>query len=86
MVIGGALFSLLLLFGNVFGAPFHSNYSSGAQCATNSGANCVCPSGTDYSESATWAVVGAPISDVEALMNDCKSENPSSYIYFQTRH
>ncbi|EOA91547.1 uncharacterized protein SETTUDRAFT_133214 [Exserohilum turcica Et28A] len=58
------------MFGNVFGTPVHSDYSSGAKCATNSGSNCVCPLGTDYSESATWAVVGAPVSDVEALMND----------------
>lgn len=73
MTITGTLFGLMLLFGNAFGAPAHGNYSSGTRCATNSGANCICPSGTDYSESVTWAVVGAPVSEVETLMNDCKS-------------
>jgi hypothetical protein len=73
MTITGTLFGLMLLFGSAFGAPAQGNHSSGTRCATNSGANCVCPSGTDYSESVTWAVVGAPVSDVETLMNDCKS-------------
>ncbi|KAL6170645.1 hypothetical protein ACJQWK_03617 [Exserohilum turcicum] len=76
MVITSTLLSLALMFGNVFGTPVHSDYSSGAKCATNSGSNCVCPLGTDYSESATWAVVGAPVSDVEALMNDCPNNRP----------
>ncbi|PVH95136.1 hypothetical protein DM02DRAFT_660431 [Periconia macrospinosa] len=70
MTIIGTLFNLMLLLNCAFGAPAPGNHSSATRCATNSGANCVCPCGTDYSESVTWAVVGAPVSDVQSLMND----------------
>jgi hypothetical protein len=72
MTVIGNLLGLVLLFGSALSAPTQGNYTSGTPCATNSGADCVCPPGTTYDESVTWAVVGAPVSDVEALMNDCK--------------
>ncbi|KAF1924995.1 uncharacterized protein M421DRAFT_424223 [Didymella exigua CBS 183.55] len=64
------LLGVAIMFSVGFGAPMHGNYSAGVSCSTDSGANCLCPPGTDYSQSVTWAVVGAPISDVRALMND----------------
>ncbi|KAI0535229.1 hypothetical protein GGR58DRAFT_504527 [Xylaria digitata] len=39
-------------------------------CSTISGTPCNCPVGTEYSESSTFAVLGATASDVGLLLND----------------
>ncbi|KAF6514290.1 hypothetical protein HZS61_006546 [Fusarium oxysporum f. sp. conglutinans] len=39
-------------------------------CSTYSRTPCICPAGTEYAQSASWAVVGANAKDVEELMND----------------
>ncbi|KAM5527826.1 hypothetical protein FOXYSP1_19699 [Fusarium oxysporum f. sp. phaseoli] len=41
-------------------------------CSTYSRTPCICPAGTEYAQSASWAVVGANAKDVEELMNDCR--------------
>lgn len=40
-------------------------------CSAKSPTPCVCPKGTDYTESSTFSIIGAEIADVEALLNDC---------------
>ncbi|KAI1180319.1 hypothetical protein F4777DRAFT_574082 [Nemania sp. FL0916] len=39
-------------------------------CSTISGTPCICPFGTDYSESVTVALIGATATNVEAVTND----------------
>ncbi|KAL8687718.1 MAG: hypothetical protein Q9218_006190 [Villophora microphyllina] len=39
-------------------------------CSTNSGTPCSCPSGSEYAESVTFAVIGAAAKDVTALTSD----------------
>ncbi|KID93763.1 hypothetical protein MAJ_10274, partial [Metarhizium majus ARSEF 297] len=39
-------------------------------CSTYSRTPCICPEGTEYSQSASWAVVGTSAKHVEELMSD----------------
>ncbi|PQE23433.1 hypothetical protein CJF30_00010515 [Rutstroemia sp. NJR-2017a BBW] len=48
----------------------HGGYGSPQPCSTNSQLPCLCPSGTDYWESSTWAVIGATAQDVKDLIMD----------------
>ncbi|KAH7094615.1 hypothetical protein FB567DRAFT_510595 [Paraphoma chrysanthemicola] len=70
MTITSTLLSLLVVLGGALGASAHTNRTTGIPCSTNSGADCVCAPGLDYSESVTWAVIGAPVEDVAIVMND----------------
>ncbi|KAI1075198.1 hypothetical protein F5B20DRAFT_561053 [Whalleya microplaca] len=40
------------------------------KCSSRSTSPCKCPTGTNYSECVTFAVIGAPAKDIEHLVND----------------
>jgi hypothetical protein len=42
---------------------------------------CQCPAGTTYSNSTTYAVIGASAIDVKAVTGSCQSSIPSRYIF-----
>lgn len=41
-------------------------------CSGNATLPCACPVGTQYAELGTWVILGTGISDVRALMTDCR--------------
>ena len=43
------------------------------KCSSTSTTPCTCPSGTQYEQSVTFAVIGAAAKDVKALTSDCLS-------------
>lgn len=49
-------------------------------CSDKSITPCSCPAGTDYSQSVTFAVIGAAAKDVRALIADCKAARPTSLL------
>jgi len=42
-------------------------------CSADSGTPCSCPTGTEYQQSVTFAVIGALGTDVKDLLTDCVS-------------